>query len=141
MPQSGTGVAPRPAHTRMQHPGCATCPTVCNMYTSPTGHTFAACSLTQACSHDPTGQCRSCGPSVPNENAGDAEADRAARNGGWMVPLPSWVRLLALWCGREHAAEFRGTECSGCSSRRRPDPECQGKGDSPKARCVAKHSD
>ena len=47
------------------------------------------------------------------------------RNGGRLVPFPSGFRLLALWRGHKHPAEFRGFDRESCSCRGRPDPECE----------------
>ena len=42
------------------------------------------------------------------EDAGHAEADRPAGDGGRLVPLPPRLRLLALRGRHQHAAELRG---------------------------------
>lgn len=102
-------------------------------------------------------ECRSCGSCVPSQDVGHAQTDRKVgiiaipplwpkvkvtpvialvlflccfqtRDGGRLVPLSSWVWLLAVGGWHQHATEFWGIvrACCGCGGR--PYSECQGQG-------------
>ena len=49
---------------------------------------------------------------LPDKDVGHAEANWARGDGRGLVPLSPWLWVLAIWCGHQHAAGFRGAQCA-----------------------------